>query len=176
MKRGEKGFTHIELVISMAIMAIIAGAAALVIFQVCKGTGRNDDCMTALNQVQGAGYWISRDAQMASSISVDNLTMPNFLVLNWTERDYADEPTYHSATYYFEDMTDGIGKIKRTHWSSAGANEQTLVAEHIYYDLGDPDDSSKASYQDPVLTVQLTAVADAAKETREYKINPRPNF
>ena len=176
MKRSEKGFTNIELIVALAIMVLIAGAASITTFQVCKGTGRNNDRMTVLSQVQSAGYWISCDAQTAHSVNVDNLTSPDFLILNWTERDYADEPTYHTATYFFQDVTDGIGRLKRSHWSSAGANEQTLVAEYIYYDPDDPDDTSKADYQAPALTVQLTAVYDEAIETREYRISHRPNL
>ncbi len=176
MKRGEKGFTHIELIVSLAIMVMIAGAAAITTFQICKGTGYNNNRMTVMSQVQSAGYWISRDAQMAHSVNVDNLTSPDFLILNWTERDYADEPTYHTATYFFQDVTDGIGRLKRSHWSSAGANEETLVAEYIYYDPDDLDDTSKADYQAPALTVQLTAVYDEAIETREYRISHRPNL
>lgn len=176
MKRGERGFTHIELVVALAVTVIVAGAAALATIQVCKGTGHNNDRMTVLSQVQSAGHWIGRDALMAQSVNADNLTSPNFLVLNWTERDYDDEPTYHSATYFFQDMVDGVGSLRRSHWSSAGANEETLVADSIYYDPGDPDDTTRADYQAPALTVQLTAVYEEAVETREYRISHRPNF
>jgi len=176
MKLGEKGFTHIELVVALAIIALISGATATATFQVLRGTGQNNDHMTAVHQVHNAGYWISRDAQMAQSVSTDALTSPDFLVLSWTERDYTDNPTYHSVTYFFEDLTDGVGKLKRSHWSSTGINEQTLVAEYIYYDPDAPDNTSKASYQSPVLNVQLTALSGETRETREYRINHRPNF
>ena len=176
MKPGEKGYTLIELVMALAIMVLVSGAAATVIFQVCRGTGHNNDYTNTVRQLQNAGYWISRDAQMAQSTLTANLTAPDFLVLNWTEWDAANEPEYHSATYYFEDITDGTGRLKRHHWSSAGANEQTLVAEHIYYDPGDPDDTSQVSYQSPVLTVRLTALFAETMETREYRISHRPNL
>lgn len=176
MKHGEKGYTLIELIIAITIMVLVSGAAGAIIFQILRNIERNNDHITAVRQVQNAGYWISRDAQMAHSVNVDNLTSPDFLILNWTERDYADEPTYHTATYFFQDVTDGIGRLKRSHWSSAGANEETLVAEYIYYDPDDLDDTSKADYQAPTLTVQLTAVYDEAIETREYRISHRPNL
>jgi len=106
MKLGEKGFTYIELIVALAIIALISGATANATFQVLRGTGHNNDHMTAVRQVHNAGYWISRDAQMAQSVTADNLTQPDFLVLNWTEWDYADDPTYHSVTYFFEDLTN----------------------------------------------------------------------
>ena len=176
MKLGEKGYTFIELVVAIAIIVLVSGAAAIATFQVFKGTERNNNYMTAVRQVHNAGYWISRDAQMAQSVTADNLTAPDFLVLTWTEWDDAGDPTYHSVTYFFEDQTDGIGKLKRSHWSSAGASEQTLVAEYIYYNPDDPDNTSKASYQSPALTVQLTALSEELLETREYRINRRLNL
>ena len=176
MKPGEKGFTFIELVVALAIIVLASGAAAIATFQVCKGTERNNDYLTVVRQVQNASYWISHDTQTAQTVTADNLTSPNFLILNWTEWDEEDNPIYHSATYFFEDMTDGIGKLKRTHWSSAGANEQALIAEYIYYDPGNPDETSKVDYQSPLLTVQLTAIFEEAIETRECRVNNRPNL
>ena len=176
MKPGEKGFTYVELLVAITIVALVSGAAAIAIFQIFKGTERNNNYMTAVRQVHNAGYWISSDVQMAQSVTAGNLTVPDFLVLSWTVPDYAGEDISHSATYFFEDLTDGIGKLKRSHWSSAGVNEQTLIAEHIYYAPDDPDDTSKASYQSPVLTVQITALFEETRETREYRINCRPNF
>ena len=176
MKLGEKGFTLIELIVAVAIIALIGSATATATLQVLRVTGRNNEHMTAVRQVHNIGYWISRDAQMAQSVATDNLTEPDFLVLNWTEWDYADDPIYHSVTYFFEDLTDGLGKLKRSHWSSAGINEQTLVAEYIYFNPDDSDNTTKASYQDSVLNVQLTSLFEEAIEAREYMINLRPNF
>ena len=173
MKHSEKGYTLIELLIAITIMVLVSGAAGAVIFQILRNIERNNDHITAVRQVQNAGYWISRDAQMAQNVTTDNLTPPDFLILNWTEWDDAGDPIYHSATYSFEELTDGIGKLKRGHWSSVGANEQTLIAEYIYYDPNDVDDTSKASYESPLLTVQLTALFKEILETREYKIKHR---
>ncbi len=176
MKQGERGFTLVELLIASAIIAVIGSAAAAATFQVVRGTENNNDRITAIRQVHNAGYWISRDTQMAERVPADNLTPPDFLILNWTERDYVSDPIYHSVTYFFEELTDGIGKLKRSHWSSAGTNEQTLVAEYIYYDPNDPSGTSKANYQSPELTVQLCALFKETRENREYRINHRPNL
>ena len=176
MNQGEKGFSFIELIIAIGIMALISGAAAIATFQVCKGTDRNNNYITAVHQVQSAGYWISRDTQMAQGVTTANLTSPDFLALSWTEWDDNNDPIYHTATYFFEDLTDWIGKLKRRHWSSSGANEQTLIATHIYYAPGDPYNTSNVSYQDSVLTVQLSALSEKIMETREYRVRHRPNF
>jgi len=177
MKRNQKGFTVIELAVAVAIIALIGSAAATTTFQVIAGAERSSDHMAAVWQVQNAGYWIGHDAQMAEDVVVDNLEYPNFLVLTWTEKDYdKDDSTYHSVTYFFEDLSNGVGKLKRDHRSSAGANQCSLVAECIYYDPDDLDNTSKASYQSPVLTVKLTAIFGEAQESREYQITKRPNL
>jgi prepilin-type N-terminal cleavage/methylation domain-containing protein len=175
MRKGEKGYTLLELIVATTIIVTITGAASIAIFQVSKGTEVNNIHLTAVRQVQNAGYWICRDARMAQSIETDNLTPPNFLVCNWREWDEDNEEIFHTATYFFADLADGTGKLQRTHWSSAGVNQQTLIAEHIYYAPGDPD-TSQASYQAPVLTLQLTSLVDDAMEMREYRIKHRPNI
>jgi len=176
MKLGEKGFTLVELVVAVAITVMVTGAAVGAVFQVFKNTERNNEYITVVRQVHNAGYWISRDTQMAQSVITDNLTLPDFFVLNWTEWDEAGEPIYHSVTYFFDDLADGIGELRRSHWSSAGASEQTLVAQYIYCDPSDVDNTSKASYQSPVLTLKLTSLFEETMETREYRITHRPNF
>jgi len=173
MKPGEKGYTLIELMVAITIIVLASGAAAAAIFQIFRGIERNNDYMTAVRQVQNAGYWISRDAQMALSVNTtDNMTLPDFLGLNWTEWDAEGEPSYHSVIYSFEDLTDGTGKLKRT-YSSTGTSTQTLIAQYIYYNPDDTDNTTKVSYESPVLTVQLTAIFEGTQEIREYRIKRR---
>ncbi|MFC2011440.1 type II secretion system protein J [Chloroflexota bacterium] len=177
MKLGEKGYTLLELMIAITITVIVTGSAGSAIFQVLKNTERNNDHITVVRQVENAGYWISRDAQMALSVTTtDNLTPPDFLSLSWSEWDVDGDPTYHWVNYTFQDLTDGIGKLSRTYGSSAGASEETLVAQYIYYDPDDVEVTSNTSYQNPVLTVKLTAVFEDIVETREYRIKRRLDF
>ncbi len=177
IKRDQGGFTLIELLVVMAIAALMVGAASMTTFQVTDITQRSNDHMTAVRQVQNAGYWISRDALMAEQVIVDSdPETADFLTVLWTEWDYGEDSIYHSVIYSFQDLSNGIGKLKRTHWSSAGANEQTLVAEYIYYNPDDPDNTTKVSYQSPVLTMQITASLGEAKETKEYRACGRPEF
>ena len=144
MKPGEKGFTLVELLISVAVTALIAVAAGSAIFQIFQSNDRNSDHMTAVRQVQNAGYWISRDAQRAQIVYAGNLT-PYFLVV-------------------------------RSYLSPTGVSENITVASHIYYDPSDADNTSRAIYESPVLTVRLTALSENARETREYRVKRRTNY
>src|SRR4030042_5758574 len=103
MKKQEIGFTIIELMIAISIMALASVAASMAIYQVFGGTENNNNRMTALHQVQNAGYWISRDTQMAISVNTtDSLAFPHFLHLGWTEWDDSGTPTYHLIHYTLE--------------------------------------------------------------------------
>ena len=178
MKLGEKGFTLIELLVAITIMVMASSAAGAAIFQVLRNTEKNNDHMTAVRQVQNAGYWISRDAQMARVVTTNaDLAGLDFLSLSWTEWAANGDSISHSANYTFEALTDGVGNLKRMH-ESAGVSEQTLVAQYIYYDPNDADaaNTSNTSYQSPVLTVKLTAVFEEFEETREYQIKRRVGF
>lgn len=175
MKR-ERGFTLIETLLAIAIIAFLAIGAAAVAFQVLPGSDRTNR-ISADTQVQDAGYWISRDGEVAESVFVNGLDPLQLVVMTWTERDYqSGTSVYHSATYSLENVSDNIGDLKRRHWSNAGAHDETIVANHIYYNPADADYTSKATYEKPVLTVRLTSWVGDARETKEYCIARRPNF
>jgi len=172
MKLDEKGSTLIELVVAISIMTLVAGAATMAIFQVLKNTERNNNHMTAVRQVQNTGYWISRDAQMAQSVTAANLTSPDFLVLSWTRESSGD---VYQVVYTLEDMPESETKmLLRNQSVNGGASSTTLVAQHI-----DPDpEKTKCEFTNGILSLTITAnVNDGSwleSETRIYDIVPRP--
>ena len=173
MKRSERGFALIELIIATAIIALVVGAASMAVFQVVTATERNNDHMTAVRQTQNAGYWISRDTLMAQNIVTgDDPETPEleFITLNWTNWENGD---IHEIVYIFEDMLDGLKKLKRhhlTHDADGGeiGNEMTLVAEYI--------DSASFSQQDGTWELTVQARSGTETETREYEVSPRVNI
>lgn len=174
--KKESGFTTLELIISTALVALIALSSLMIAHQTIAVTDNSKERVTATNQVQNAGYWFTRDTQMAEYIATEELSSNEFIIFVWTEWILNDSPIYHSATYYFEDLSNNIGKLMRHHWSSTGTDETTLVGEYICFNPSDPDNSSKANYQNPTLTVDLSASYKDATTEREYKITRRPNF
>ena len=163
MKQGEEGFTLIEIVMVIAIIALIAGAATMVTFQLVRGTERSNDHMMAVNQVQNAGCWISRDTQMAENVTA-GLTLPNFLILSWGE---------HQVTYTLEAMPGTELKKLQRHLSiNGGSDNTTFVAQYI-----DPDKTS-CIFTGIKLVLTVTAAGGSGSpksETRVYEVIPRQN-
>ncbi|MBA7659918.1 hypothetical protein ES703_67912 [subsurface metagenome] len=169
MKQGEGGFTLIEMVMVIAIAALIAGAAAMVTFQIVKGTERSNDHMTAINQVQNAGYWISRDAQMAENVTADGLIPPNFLILSWVEEESDDQ---YQVIYTLEAMPGSELKKLQRHLSINGESDTTLVARYID---PDPGRTKCELLLDGRLVLTVTANVSTHSQTRVYEVVPRPN-
>ena len=175
MKLDEKGYSLVELAVVVALSALVTLAAGSAIFQILRGTDRNNEHMTVVRQVESAGYWLSRDAQQAYSVNITPQS-PNFLILKWTEWQTGSGNITsfdHTATYSFDNLTGGIAKLRRTH-SSNGTSQKTLVAEYIYYAPGDINTTKAVSYERPLLTVRVTSRFGDAQQTREYKIKHRP--
>ncbi len=172
MKPGEKGYTLIELLIAITIMAVASGAAGGAIFQVLRNTERNNDHMTAVRQVENAGYWISRDAQMSQSVNTtDTLTLPNFLVLSWTEYDTDDR---YQVTYTLENMPEGgLKKLLRNQSVNGSANITSFVAQYI----DSYPEKTSCNLTSGILNLTITATVGEGSltqsETRTYKIVPR---
>ncbi len=178
MKLSERGFTLVELLVSVAIMSLITLGATMSTFQIINVTRQSNDRVVAVRQVQNAGYWISRDTQMAEAVVVDDdPETPEFLTLNWTKWDYdkKENSEYHEVTYSFQDSPGGVGKLLwREQSVKVGDGEpeiqENLVAEYIDYD------NTYATYDAPVLTVQISTSVGEATETREYQVKHRPDF
>lgn len=167
------GFTLIELAVAVTIMGAIGATAAMALNQVNRGTEYSNNSITTVQQVQNAGYRISRDVQKAHSIITENLTAPEFLIINWTEWDEHDDPIYHTVKYLIEDLNDDIGKLTRNHWSSDGVNQKTLIAEYVYYHPSDTVNTSRVYYTNPEMTLKITVIFEKKQESREYRIMRR---
>jgi len=163
MKRGEKGFTLLEVLIGVAIMAIVVGAVAMTTTTLLLNEGQAAGQNTALPQVQNAGYWISRDVQMARNV---NPSAPNGFPLSLDIPVDRDENNDYTIDYLF----DG-DKLKRQVYDSLGTlTSETFIAEYI--------DTSKTTFSaldaDAGLwKLTVRASRDETGTTRSYEISQR---
>ena len=133
INKNQRGFTLIELLVAIAITGLITGGLTTTIFQVFDINARSNDHMTAVREVQNAGYWISRDTQMAQSMEITGVSgFP--LTLTWNEYGGGD---VHEVVYTL--LVDN--KLQREHYTNRDTNPvpdaATIIAQYI-----DPDNTN----------------------------------
>ncbi len=173
MKRGERGFTAIEVLVAMAIVALIAGGAAMATVQIVQGAERTSDRMIAVRHAQSTGYWVSNDALMAQKIDIGDdpeTEDVEFITVYW--KDWETGET-HEIRYICLDSSGGLKKLERKHltrdkdWVEI-ENKVTFVADNIY--------TANFSAQDGGWRLTVEARSGTRSETREYEISQRLEF
>ena len=199
--KNQRGFSLIEMIIVLAIIGFVVAGTNIAIFQVIRGSSSSSNHMTAVRQVQNAGYWISRDAQMAQDLA-PSLSPNGFpLTLSWTDRNGYD----HQVVYSLVETSGGLSELQRHHTCAAlSLDANSTVAEFI-----DPDGTScylykclicgetfaslvdvethfasqhvgaELQYENGALTFTITAKINSPWqdqiETRIYRVLPRPS-
>lgn len=164
INKNQKGFTLIELIMVIAITALIIGVIAMSISLVFNVSARSDSHMLAVRQVQNAGHWINLDTQMAQTVQTDESSDTGFpLILTWTEYVSGDE---HQVVYT---LVEEDSELRRSHSVNGGDPNVTLVAEYI--DQAETSCSLTGGgtftlpYEDDAFTITGGAVADSGKIT-----------
>ncbi len=98
----QEGVTLLELMVGMAITAMIVGAVVGLIFLEWSGTATAKTSVTVAHEIRNAARWISQDGMMAeSSDIIEGAQSTDNLTLTWIYRqDFANIP--HSSSYYLE--------------------------------------------------------------------------
>ena len=179
-EKGQSGFTLVELIIAIAITSIITVGLLMTILQLWGGHARASGEMIVVRQVQNAGYWISRDAQMAQYVDPDlelddSLGFP--LTLTWYQYAYDPEDPDRRGDGYRVIYTLEDGKLEREYYYTpedvpfdTEPDYTTFIAEYIS-DISCLLDGEK-------LTLTVTASIGGWKpqsETRTYETMPRPD-
>ena len=124
MKRREAGFAIIEVIIATALMGIIMPVMTMTTASLVTNNQTANDHNIILHEVQNAGYWISRDVQMAKNVVFDD---PSGFPLTLVIPVDTDENNDYSVDYVFEG-----NKLKRQAYDSSQALiSEVLIADYI---------------------------------------------
>ena len=172
---NERGFTLIEVLVTVAILGAIMGVMTAAVIMIMKVSPQNNNWAIALRQVQNAGYWISRDVQMSDNLTFDgDPATPEFLTLYLPVMSDNQTIVYQTLVYQLEDVSGAMKTLMRTDQDSGW---QILIAENIYYDPdGDPYDSTKVidyNSDNQTLEVRMTAISGDTMGTRQYEAKQR---
>jgi len=170
LKKGQRGFTLIELLIVITITSLITVGLTTTIMQVLTMNYRTVNRMTAVRQVQQAGFWVSPDVQMAQSVNASG-SQGFPLTLTWDE--WGTNQTHTVKYELVGSMPDEVRKLQRSHYVNDELQTVTPIAEYI-----DPDQTSCAPLGvllvGDALSFTVTAAVGEQSETRTYEVMPRP--
>jgi len=170
LRKDQRGFTILELLLVIALTGIITAAITTAFFQFFNMNTRTANRMIAVSQVQQAGKLVSEDMLEAQAEMIDDSPSGpgEFLILGWIAQ---NSTAVYEVTYTLED-----GELWRSESIDGGDPTVTRVAEYI-----DPAETScECSCDDGcicanlVLTFTVTATVGDESETRVYKVQPRP--
>jgi len=127
MIRDERGITLVELLVVLAITAMITGILVTVIYQIYQITARGNDELVVQHDLQNAATWLNRDVLTASEADVSGsrmtLTIPYSITdttiltrtITYTYSETVGTLTRNSVTiarYVYTDPFPSVGIIE----------------------------------------------------------------
>jgi prepilin-type N-terminal cleavage/methylation domain-containing protein len=170
LKKGERGFTLIELVVAIAIAGLITGGITAAIMQILTINTRASNHMIAVRQVQQAGKEVSKDALQAQPNTI-NVTPPggDFLVLGWTDWEGLENVVVY--TLQVMPSRSDLRMLERSHTINGTPQATALPVVAEYIDPG--PENTYCEFVDGVLTFKVTATVGTESESRVYEVDPR---
>ena len=159
MRRAQDGFTLVELLISLAIGALIVGVLGTFISQTLNLTSGGNDRLLVTDDLRTAGAWLTQDGQMADLAKLT--AVASTLVLSWTV--YSPVTVTYQSTY----AVSGTQLLR-----GLAVGVATPVTITIARHIASPDGVSFSKGGD-MLTATITATSGQTTESRRIQVGSR---
>jgi prepilin-type N-terminal cleavage/methylation domain-containing protein len=157
--KKQKGYSLIEVILGIALAGILTSGITTFTVQTITENARSNNRMQATMQVENAGYWVSRDVQMSSNLTLGGAAgFP--LQLEWKDTD---------GSNYQVTLTLAGNQIKRSLVKNSQAPLQTVIAESVNSAPG----LTNCVYSGGLLTFNVTATLGKVNVSRSYEVKKR---
>lgn len=166
-RKSQTGLSLIEMLVGLAIFALISSAGSVVVMQMLSVNASANNRVTAITQVQNAGYWLSRDAQQSRVVTKDDpdtedITEEYVALFIWSDWDGVRNKVIYDL--------NGNGGLVRKYFQDDTLLEEKTIARFITEASVNIDETSLYT------TAAITATVGGfqrVSETRVYEIIPR---
>ena len=166
--KTRRGFTLVELLIVIAIAALVGVGVVALVFQVFGANAGSTNRMTAVKEVENAVRWITNDAQMAQvSYVADVPASPLPLTMTWALS--YDSPVASGTVTY---RVNG-GQLLRE-YSDGTSTEAAVIMRNI--DNNAANTNWSYSFSGQAFTFNIAAIVSGsrpASETRSFQVAAR---
>ena len=158
MRQQQKGFTLLEIVVTIGIVGAIVMTVALAVTTLLANSQQPTTRQILLQQVQQAGYQMPRDIQMSSNVT---LSGPNGFPCTINIPVDQNPSNDYSVKYLFDS-----DKLKRQQYDSSGnLTAETLIAQYV-----DTDNTTLANAADSYkLTIRASIGAEIVTASYEMR-------
>ncbi|MBM3131909.1 MAG: prepilin-type N-terminal cleavage/methylation domain-containing protein [Chloroflexi bacterium] len=164
IRRQEKGFTLIEILVGLAITGALVGVVAMAVPLMNSSVKRGNNHTYVATQLQNATHWIQVDAKMAQEVTPDGGGSGFPLTLTWVDWDNTEYQSVYDVSG---------GDFSRAHTVTVVGNDPVTTTRSLAQSIA----SGTCSYADGMLTIQLTSEEGSGREkasqVRTIEVKPR---
>ena len=169
---GQCGFTLAELMVAIAVGAIIMGGSMAILYRMVTVSADHRDETMAVLQVQFVGFWISEDVVQAQNVIIGKTPQADgeLLTVRWTEWDETEK----EVAYRVSDMMgeEGLWTLTRTESEDGVSQGNATVAQYLDRDMTFCEWTSDEA-SELMLKVAVFARVDENEASATYEIYPR---
>ena len=161
MRQRQKGFTLIEIVLALGIAGAVVATIAMTVTTLMINSQQPTTQQILLQQVKSTGYWIPRDIQMSSNVTLSGPNGFPFTVNIPVDQNPNND---YTVKYLFDN-----DNLKRQQFDSSGnLTAESVIAQYVATDNTTFESGAESLYK---LTIRVSMGEEAV--TASYEVQKR---